>query len=133
MGCMLYWAEGARSRNAAMLVNADPALLALFLRFLRHSFGVRDEAVTFRCNCYLNNGLSLPEIESWWLGQLQLPRECLRQAIVNRPSSAGRARKRTLQYGTGHLRVHSTEISQSIHGAIQEYAGIDRPEWLDLR
>jgi hypothetical protein len=31
------------------------------------------------------------------------------------------------------MTVHSTEISQSIHGAIQEYAGIERPEWLDLR
>jgi transposase-like protein len=29
--------------------------------------------------------------------------------------------------------LHSTEISQSIHGAIQEYAGIERPKWLDLR
>jgi hypothetical protein len=133
MGCMLYWAEGSRSRNAVSIANADPALLALFICFLRHSFRCRDEEPTFRCNCFLNTGLSLAEIQSWWLTRLQLPPECLRRAIVNRPSSAGGARKRTLPYGTGHLRVHSTKISQSIHGAIQEYAGIDRPEWLDLR
>jgi hypothetical protein len=133
MGCMLYWAEGARSRNAATLANADPALLALFVRFLRHSFGVPDKEITFRCNCFLNNGLSLKEIESWWLTRLDLPRASLRQATVNRPSTGGGARKRTLPHGTGYLRVHSTEISQSIHGAIQEYAAIERPEWLDLR
>jgi hypothetical protein len=34
--------------------------------------------------------------------------------------------------GTARLAVHSTFIVQSIYGAIQEYAGIDRPEWLDL-
>jgi hypothetical protein len=27
--------------------------------------------------------------------------------------------------------VHSTAIVQSIYGAIQEYAGIERPEWVD--
>jgi hypothetical protein len=133
MGCMLYWAEGSRSRNAVSIANSDPAMLALFVRFLRHSFQCRDEELTFRCNCFLNNGLSLEDIESWWLTRLGLPRESLRQATVNHPSTAGGARKRTLPYGTGYLRVHSTEISQSIHGAIQEYAGIDRPEWLDLR
>jgi hypothetical protein len=37
-----------------------------------------------------------------------------------------------LPYGTGRLAVHSTDVIQSIYGAIQEYAGIDRPEWLDL-
>ena len=30
------------------------------------------------------------------------------------------------------MTVHSTFVVQSIYGAIQEYAGIDRPEWLDL-
>jgi hypothetical protein len=32
----------------------------------------------------------------------------------------------------GEVSVYSTFIVQSIYGAIQEYAGIDRPEWLDL-
>jgi hypothetical protein len=35
-------------------------------------------------------------------------------------------------FGTGRLAVHSTFIVQSIHGGIQELAGIDRPEWPDL-
>ena len=37
-----------------------------------------------------------------------------------------------LLYGTGRVTVHPTFIVQSIYGAIEEYAGIDRPEWLDL-
>jgi hypothetical protein len=36
-----------------------------------------------------------------------------------------------LPYGTCRLSVHSTAIVQHIYGAIQEYAGFDRPEWLD--
>jgi hypothetical protein len=33
-GCMLYWAEGSRSRHAVEFVNSDPAMVAFFLRFL---------------------------------------------------------------------------------------------------
>jgi hypothetical protein len=57
----------------------------------------------------------------------------LRKAAVNRSSSASqRKRGHVLPYGTGRVTVCSTFIVQSIYGAIQEYAGIDRPEWLDL-
>jgi hypothetical protein len=36
-----------------------------------------------------------------------------------------------LPYGTARVSVCSVVVVQSIYGAIQEYAGIDRPEWLD--
>jgi hypothetical protein len=39
--------------------------------------------------------------------------------------------RNVLVYGTARLCVHSTFLVQSIYGAIQEYAGFDRPEWLD--
>ena len=53
------------------------------------------------------------------------------QPRLDRPPKGRRGH--VLPYGTGRvLVVHSTFIVQSIYGAIQEYAGIDRPEWLDL-
>jgi hypothetical protein len=130
---MLYWAEGSKRRNAVQLVNADADLLATFLCFLRVFYAVPDHAVTFSVNCFLGNGLTLAEIQDWWLARLELPAFCVRRAVVNRPSSASKRLKgNVLPYGTARLTVHSTAVIQSIYGAIQEYAGIDRPEWLDL-
>jgi hypothetical protein len=84
-------------------------------------------------NCFLGNDLTLEQIQSWWLARLSLPPNCLRKAVVNRPSSASKRRKgHVLPYGTARISVYSTFVVQSIYGAIQEYAGIDRPEWLDL-
>jgi hypothetical protein len=56
-GCMLYWAEGSRSRNAVQIVDTDPDLLATFLHFLRVCYAVPDRAVMLSVNCFLGNGL----------------------------------------------------------------------------
>ena len=130
---MLYWAEGAKARNQVMLANADPDLLLVFVRFLRCCYGVEKDRIALSVNCFVDNGLTVREIEQWWLARLELPVTCLRTPVVNRPSSASRRLKgNILPYGTARVRVSSTFVVQSIYGAIQEYAGIERPEWLDL-
>jgi hypothetical protein len=132
-GCMLYWAEGSKRRNSVTLTNSDPDLVDIFLRFLRTSYDVTDDRVALSVNCFLHNGLTIEAIQDWWLDRLELPASCLRTPAVNRISSASRRLKgHILPYGTVRLVVHSTFIVQSIYGAIQEYAGIVRPEWLDL-
>ncbi len=129
---MLYWAEGAKRRNSVTFTNADADMHDLFMRFLRTCYAVSDDRVTLSVNCFLGNGLTVEAIQDWWLERLQLPRSCLRTPAVNRLSSASKRLKgNILPYGTARLAVHSTFIVQSIYGAIQEYAGIDRPEWLD--
>lgn len=131
-GCMLYWAEGSKQRNTVTFTNADADMVAFFLRFLREEYGVRDDQVALTVNCFLGNGLTLDEIEDWWLRRLELPRSCLRKPAVNRASRASKGIRAPLLHGTARLVVSSTFIVQSIYGAIQEYAGCDRPEWLDI-
>jgi hypothetical protein len=106
-------------------------MVHLFLRFLRRSFGVGDEQLRLLLNCYLGQGLTLAELEDWWLRRLDIPRSCLCKHTVNRNSRASSRKRKTLPYGTARLRVCSTFIVQSIYGSIQEYARVDRPEWLD--
>lgn len=130
---MLYWGEGSKARNAAIFTNSDVDMVAFFVRFMRECYEVAPERIRFSVNCHLNNGLPLEEIETWWLTRLGLPLASRRAAAVNRPSRASRGRHNVLLYGTARVAVHSTAIVQSIYGAIQEYAGIERPEWLDCR
>jgi hypothetical protein len=131
-GCMLFWAEGSRSRNQVCFTNADADMVALFLRFLQRCYGVTDDRVRITINVHLGNGLALESVEAWWLSRLALPRSSLLPSVVDRPSRASRRKRRTLPYGTVRVSVFSTWIVQSIYGAIQAYTGIDRPEWLDL-
>jgi hypothetical protein len=128
MGCMLYWAEGSRSRNQLAFTNSDAEMVDLFLHFLRRCYGVPDERIALRVNVHLGNGLTLEEVEAWWLRRLGLPQASLRRSIVNLPRP--QRKRRTLRYGTVCLVVSSTALVQSIFGAIQAYAGLQRPAWL---
>jgi hypothetical protein len=129
-GCMLYWAEGSKRRNTVQLVNSDANMLRYFMRFLAECYGVTADQYCLSVNCYVNNGLTLDEIESYWLDALGLPRSSLRKATVNNASRSSKQMKRNLPYGTASLTVHSTSIVQSIYGAIQEYAGFNEFTWL---
>ena len=128
---MLHWGEGSKRRNSVCFDNSDVDMMRLFVRFLRECYDARDEALSFSVDCFVNNGITLEEIERFWLSALDLPPSCLRKGSVNRASSASRRSGRTLLYATGRIMLHSTAVARSIYGAIQEYGGFDRPEWLD--
>ncbi len=131
-GCMLYWAEGDKTRNSVRLANADPQLLVTFASFLRRHFAVPDEAFRIYCNLFADHLDRQRAIERFWLERLDLSETCLRKSVINVYSKYS-AKKRTnrLPHGTCKLVVHSTRIVQTIYGSIQEYGGFERPEWLD--
>lgn len=131
-GVMLYWAEGDKSsRNAARISNSDPEVLRLFMRFLRECFDVPDERISVTCNLFADHLDRQLEIEEFWLDALDLPYTRLCKSFVNVYSKYSQKKRRNkLPYGTTRVTAHSTQVVQSIFGAIQEYGGFERPEWL---
>jgi transposase-like protein len=131
VACMLYWAEGSKSRNAAQFVNSDPEMVRFFVDFLRADLGVTDAEFRIDCNLFADHIERQREIEQFWLDTLRLPPSCLRKSTVNVYSKhSKKKRQNRLPYGTVRVCVHSTRVVQSIYGAIQEYGGFERPEWL---
>lgn len=128
-GCMLHWAEGSKSRNVARLTNSDPDLLRVYLRFLRECYAISDGRIALTGNFHLGNDLTVDEIHAYWLRALVLPETCLRKPSIVAPS-ADELKRRRLPYGTVSISVCSVVLVQSIYGAIQEYGGFDRPQWL---
>lgn len=130
-GCMLYWAEGSKERNSVNFVNSDPAMARFFVAFLRTHYAVPNEAFRLDCNLFADHIDRQHEIEKFWLDTLCLPDSCLRKSKVNVYSKySKKKRQNRLPYGTVRVCVHRTAIVQSIFGAIQEYGGFERPEWL---
>lgn len=134
-GCMLYWAEGSKSRNQLVFANSDAAMVRFFAGFLQQSLGVDRVDFRIRLNVYMNNGLSLAQVERHWLQAANAPRACLRGHCLNHfPTSTSGRRTARLPYGVCTLSVvRSTHLVQHVFGAIQEYGAFDEPQWLDGR
>lgn len=129
---MLYWAEGGKDRNQVRLSNSDPELLRLFVTYLRAYFPLEDRDIRLTCHLFADHLDRQREIERYWLDVLSLRSESLLKSVVNVYSRhSKRKRLNMLPYGTARVNVSRTAVVQSIYGAIQEYAGITRPEWLD--
>ena len=129
-GCMLYWAEGTKSRNQLDFTNSDPDMMKYFIGFLRSEFNVSDDRLAISINCFTDIR-SVEEIESFWLKTLSLPKSSLRKTITNYHSSySSKKRTNKLPYGVCKLRVSSFEILNKIYGAIQEAASFKSEVWI---
>ena len=103
-------------------------MVVFFLRFLRECFASQPKRIALRLNVYTGNGLSLRQIEDYWLDGLGLPRSCLRKHTLNHfPTSSSGKKRNKLPYGVATLTLYSTRVAQHIYGAIQEYAGFEEP------
>lgn len=132
IGCMLYWAEGGKSRNCAELGNTDVDMLLLWIQFLRECYNVPDEKFFIRWIAHTDIHTE-EEIESFWTETLGIPGARVHKPEYNpkpRHDSTG-TKKGKRPFGVCKVGVTDTETIQSIYGAIQEYVGIERPQWLD--
>lgn len=108
-------------------------MVKIFVTFLRRAFGLSPDRVRVTCNLFADHEARQHEIEEFWLHTAGLPRASLCKSTVNHYSRySQKKRKNKLPFGTCRIVVHSTEIAQTVYGSIQELAGFDRPEWLDM-
>jgi len=127
MGCMLYWAEGAKSRNRIYFANSDPNMHKLFIRFLREELNVSDSEITIYIHCHTSDPEKMHEIEDFWLNCLNLARSNHRKTYIKKGSEIQHS---ILEHGVCGVGVYRTDLVQHIFGAIQEYGGFDNPDWL---
>jgi transposase-like protein len=131
-GCMLYWAEGSKSRNQLQFSNSDPAMARFFVDFLKRYFDLSGEEIRITCHLYADHLERQSEIERYWLDALGLPRESLRKSVVNVYSKySKRKRVGNLPFGTCRVVVSRTWVTQTIFGAIQEIGGFTRESWVE--
>jgi hypothetical protein len=128
IGCMLYWAEGGKyNRGRVDFANSDPAMLGLFVRFLREELHVADSAIKIKVHCHTTDETKIRNMEQYWLDLFQLPLSSLKKT-QSKEGSPNRVNR--LTNGVCSIVVDSTEILMHILGAIQEYGGFTREEWL---
>lgn len=127
MGCMLFWAEGAKKRNRIQFSNSDPNMILLFMRFLRDELNVQDSEFSIHIHCHDEAVSEIHRIESYWLDLLKLPASSLMKTYIKDGSDS---RMNVLENGVCSIYVYRTDLTMMLFGAIQEYGGFDNPDWL---
>lgn len=130
MGCMLYWAEGAKDRCNLVLANSDVAMVKKFVRFLKETFNVSGEDFSIRISVYLNY-LSMDEVVQYWRVGADLKEATTQRHNID-PYNKNKVRIEErknrinkLPYGVCAVRLKkSTRALQHIYGALEVYAGV---------
>lgn len=112
-GVALFWGEGSKkSRYSLSVVNSDPRLLCVWIRFLREIMSVPVEKISARI--YVYPDMDLNKVASYWRKELSLPEVCWRHVVVKK-STGG---KRKSHYGTTNVGTHSVLLKQEVMGMI---------------
>jgi len=118
MGCMLFWAEGAKNKNSIIFVNSDANMLRLFVRFLK-TLGVVNEDIRISINCFLQNADNINQVHHFWVEQLDIHGCIIKKPTIKITNNA------IENHGIVRICVHKTQLAQHIFGAIQEYGSFN--------
>lgn len=130
--CMLYWAEGKKSKNSLTFVNSDINMIKYYIRLVEEEFALdRNIDMKYSIHCYTSGSLTFEDILSYWKKELNLSCDHFNKSFVDiLPKSSGGKKIGKLPYGTFTVMIHRTDIVQTIFGSIQSYAGFVNDNWL---
>ena len=127
MGCMLYWAEGAKHRYNVRFVNTDVNMMKIFARFLLHELQAPVDKLRLNIMSHSVQPEEHRRVASFWLSSLNLPASVKCTVTIKKGTRSRHARYKN---GICAIQISSVAIAQHIFGAIQEYLAIDKPEWM---
>jgi hypothetical protein len=99
-GIVLYWAEGAKTRNQLKMANADPRALRLFVRWIRSYV---DPDAAFSLHLHLHEGNNEPAAREYWRAQTGLDTSNFYRTFI-KPKGTGH-RKNHLPHGVCTVKV----------------------------
>lgn len=99
-GTVLYWGEGAKTKQMLAVANADAAALRLFIRWTRT---FHDRHAEFVLMLHLHEGNDGVQARRWWVSALMLDAADFTKSFI-KPSGMGH-RKNNLPHGVCRVRM----------------------------
>lgn len=125
IGCALYWAEGDKSRTSVSISNMDVELIIRVKNWFVKYFKCNNDDFKIRINAYLDSGLSINDINKYWIGKLGLTEKAIGGFTLRSKYYTGLNRKKKMPYGCCSLTCCDVEKKQMIFGAIRELMNIE--------
>jgi hypothetical protein len=103
LGLGVYIGEGAKSYNITRIVNANPEIIRLSIRWFREACGIGLGNLKIRLHLYPDNNPE--ECLNFWSKQTSVPKSQFYKPIVDIRANKKMAKGGKLPYGTAHLLV----------------------------
>jgi hypothetical protein len=107
--CLLYWAEGSKSRHSLSFSNADAAMVLLWMDLLRTTLRVPEDRFRITCYLFADHAARQREVEEYWLELTRLRQSNMCRSIVNNYSRSSKRK------GTQQAAVRNSEGSRPRH------------------
>ncbi len=124
IGAALYWGEGwkkqSRGDYTVEFANSDPAMIRLFLCFMRKVLQVPENK--FKVSLQLHTNINEGSTINFWSEVTNIPEERFRITRQISRASKGKRPKNSLPYGTLRLRVYDYRKIYKIKGWINGLA-----------
>src|SRR3989344_2856378 len=105
LGIGIYLGEGSKSIEEIRIVNSNPLIIKLALRWLHKFMGLTDKH--FRITLHSYPDIDERSILSYWSRETAIPIKQFTKVVVDRRGNKSKSRERKLPYGTAHLYVRS--------------------------
>lgn len=119
---MLYWGEGYKgtpsSRSLGVdFANSDPAMIRIFMNFLRSVYILDEKRLRIFMYCYLDQNIQ--ELMKFWSKITKIPLGQFSKPYVRKDFKNG---GRKMSYGLVHIRYSDKKLLIDIKNMIEYYS-----------
>jgi len=119
LGIGLYLGEGSKLYERIRVINSDPGIIKLAIKWFREICGLKNENLSIAIHAYPDNNIK--DTINYWSKVTRIPKKQFEKTQVDRRINKSGKKKRKLPYGTAHLYIKSRgekEFGRSLHRRI---------------
>ena len=118
-GTMLYWGEGSKWDGETIVdfANSDPAMIKVFLDFLRRICGVNEKKLRVYLYCYRNQ--KVKKLVNFWQKVTGIKKEQFVKPYIRDDYRSDKIGK--MRYGLIHIRYGDKKLLMQIRNWINEF------------
>lgn len=105
LGLGLYLGEGTKTHDNVRVINANPKMIALAIRWFREIYGLDTDNFRIRLHLYPDNNVE--ESVEYWSLQTKIPKNYFHKSHIDTRKDKKTFKKSKLPFGTAHLSVKS--------------------------
>jgi len=119
LGIGLYLGEGAKLYETIRVINSDPGIIKVAIRWFRNVCGLEIENFNPSVHLYPDNNIK--ETIHHWSETTGIPKEQFGKTQIDKRNNKSGKKRRKLPYGTLHLQIKScgkSEFGKTLHRRI---------------